>query len=97
MTEGDAIYVKEHQECTSCLGTDDEPAERLWVRMTRQTNIGSIVIGAHYRLPDQDIIMDKLMKHGLGKWTVRWVENWLNCQAQRVMSSSMKSSWRPVH
>lgn len=77
---------------------DDEPAERLWVRMTRQTNIGDLVIGARYKLPDQDnIIMDKLMKHGLGKWIARWIEKWLNCQAQRVMNSSMKSNWRPVH
>lgn len=81
-----------------CLRMDDETAERLWVRMTSQTNIGDVVIGACYRPPDQDnMITDKLMKHSLGKWIVRCVEKWLNCHAQRVMSSSMKSSWSPVY
>lgn len=62
-------------------------------RMTRQTNISDIVIGASYRPPGQDnIIIDKLMKHSLHKWIVRWVKKWLNCQAQTVTSSSIKFS-----
>ncbi|GAB0179775.1 mitochondrial enolase superfamily member 1 [Grus japonensis] len=39
---------------------------------------------------------DKLRKCGLDEWTVRWVENWLNGGAQRVVISSAESSWRPV-
>ncbi|KAK4807024.1 hypothetical protein QYF61_000353 [Mycteria americana] len=39
---------------------------------------------------------DKLTKYGLDKWTVRQIENWLNRQAQRVVISGIKSSWRPV-
>ncbi|KAK4817454.1 hypothetical protein QYF61_015609 [Mycteria americana] len=31
------------------------------------------------------ILTDKLMKCGLDEQTVRWVENWLNGQAQRVV------------
>jgi len=27
---------------------------------------------------------------------VRWIENWLNGRAQRVVISSTESSWRPV-
>jgi len=27
---------------------------------------------------------------------VRWIENWLNGRAQRVVTSGAKSSWRPV-
>lgn len=47
---------------------DDEPAERLRIRMTRQTNVGDSVTDAHYRPTDQDnIIIDKLMKHSLSK------------------------------
>ncbi|GAB0204001.1 mitochondrial enolase superfamily member 1 [Grus japonensis] len=42
------------------------------------------------------ILIEKLMKYGLDKQTVRWIENWLNGQAQRVVISSTKSSWRPV-
>lgn len=33
----------------------------------------------------------KLMKHGLQKW--RWIENRLNCHAQRVVATGTKSSW----
>lgn len=43
-----------------------------------------------------NIVSDKLMKYGLDKWTVRWSENLLNCQAQRVAISSTKSIWSPV-
>lgn len=32
----------------------------------------------------------------LTKWTVRYMENWLNCHAQRVVESSTNSSWRLV-
>ncbi|KAK4825167.1 hypothetical protein QYF61_024556 [Mycteria americana] len=42
------------------------------------------------------ILIEKLMKYGLDKWTVRWIENWLNCWAQKVVISGMKYCWRPV-
>jgi len=41
-----------------------------------------------------NILMDQLMKYSLNKWTVRWTENCLNCQAQSI--SSTNSSQRPV-
>ncbi|GAB0203045.1 mitochondrial enolase superfamily member 1 [Grus japonensis] len=41
-------------------------------------------------------LIGKLRKSGLDEWTVRWVENWLNGRAQRVVISSTESSWRPV-
>ena len=40
--------------------------------------------------------IDKLTKYGLDKWTVRWTENWLNGQAQRVVISGTNSSWGQV-
>ena len=30
------------------------------------------------------------------EWTVRWIENWLNGRAQRVVISSTESSWKPI-
>jgi len=42
------------------------------------------------------IVIDKLLIYGLDEQTVRWVENWLNGQAQTVVISGMKSSWKPV-
>ncbi|GAB0207791.1 mitochondrial enolase superfamily member 1 [Grus japonensis] len=41
-------------------------------------------------------VVSKLRKCGLDEWTVRWVENWLNGRAQRVVISGAESSWRPV-
>ncbi|GAB0184124.1 mitochondrial enolase superfamily member 1 [Grus japonensis] len=38
----------------------------------------------------------KLRKCALDEWTVRWIENWLNGRAQRVVISGAESSWRPV-
>ncbi|KAK4824621.1 hypothetical protein QYF61_016927 [Mycteria americana] len=42
------------------------------------------------------IVTDKLLMYGLDKQAERWIENWLNVWAQRVVTSGMKSSWRPV-
>ncbi|GAB0206508.1 mitochondrial enolase superfamily member 1 [Grus japonensis] len=43
-----------------------------------------------------NILIDKLTKYGLEKSTVRWTENRLNSQAQSVVISGTKPSWRPV-
>ncbi|GAB0178042.1 mitochondrial enolase superfamily member 1 [Grus japonensis] len=43
-----------------------------------------------------NILIGKLRKCGLDEWTVRWVENWLNGRAQRVVISGAESSWRPA-
>ncbi|PKU32315.1 rna-directed dna polymerase from mobile element jockey- hypothetical protein [Limosa lapponica baueri] len=43
-----------------------------------------------------NILIDELMKCRLSKWTVKWIENGLSCWPQRVVTSSMKSSWQPV-
>lgn len=34
------LFVKEHGECMEqCLGTDGEPVEGLWVKISRQINV----------------------------------------------------------
>lgn len=41
--------------CTELgLGTDDEPADSLWVGIRRQPMVGEIVVGLCYRPPDQE-------------------------------------------
>jgi len=37
--------------------------------------------------------LEKLAAHGLEGCTLRWVKNWLNGRAQRVMVNGVKSSW----
>jgi len=43
-----------------------------------------------------NILIGQLRKCGLDEWTVRWIENWLNGRAQRVVISGTEPSWRPV-
>jgi len=43
-----------------------------------------------------NILLGKLIKCGLDEWSVRWIENWLNGRAQRVVISNTESSWRPI-
>lgn len=43
-----------------------------------------------------DIPTDKLIKYGLGKWTLKWTENRLKCQAQRIVTRGRKFNWRPL-
>ncbi|CAM4705595.1 unnamed protein product [Caretta caretta] len=42
------------------------------------------------------ILASKLRKYGLDEWTIRWVESWLDCRAQRVAIDGSMSSWQPV-
>jgi len=39
------------------------------------------------------ILTDKSVRYGLDTCPIRWVENWLDSQAQRVMICGMKSDW----
>ncbi|KAF1556824.1 RNA-directed DNA polymerase from mobile element jockey, partial [Eudyptula minor] len=42
------------------------------------------------------ILLEKLAAHSLDRCTLRWVKNWLDGRAQRVVVNGVKSSWRPV-
>ncbi|NXP45650.1 RTJK polymerase, partial [Heliornis fulica] len=42
------------------------------------------------------ILLQKLAAHGLDKCILRWVKNWLDGRAQRVVVNGAKSSWRLV-
>jgi len=42
------------------------------------------------------ILLQKLAARGLDRYTVCWVKNWLEGQAQRAVVNGVKSSWQPV-
>ncbi|CAM4616486.1 unnamed protein product [Caretta caretta] len=43
-----------------------------------------------------NILASKLKKYGLDECTTRWIESWLDCQAQRVVITGSMSSCQPV-
>ncbi|KAK4820464.1 hypothetical protein QYF61_027746, partial [Mycteria americana] len=45
---------------------------------------------------DLSILLEKLAAHGLDEHILRWVKNWLDGQAQRVVVNGVYSSWWPV-
>ncbi|CAM4557508.1 unnamed protein product [Caretta caretta] len=49
-----------------------------------------------FDMVSHSILVSKLKKYGLDGCTTRWVESWLDCQAQQVAINGSMSSWQPV-
>ncbi|KAK4807071.1 hypothetical protein QYF61_018412 [Mycteria americana] len=49
-----------------------------------------------FDMVSHSILLEKLAAHGLDGCTLRWVKNWLDGWAQRVVVNGVYSSWRPV-
>ncbi|CAM5111223.1 unnamed protein product [Natator depressus] len=49
-----------------------------------------------FDMVSHSILVSKLKKYGLDEWTIRWIESWLDCRAQRVVINGSMSSWQPV-
>ncbi|GAB0186537.1 mitochondrial enolase superfamily member 1 [Grus japonensis] len=67
-----------------------------WVDEGRAVDVVYLDFSKAFDTMSHNILISKLRKCGLDEWTVRWVENWLNGRAQRVVISSAESSWRPA-
>ncbi|GAB0188294.1 mitochondrial enolase superfamily member 1 [Grus japonensis] len=67
-----------------------------WVDEGRAVDVVYLDFSKAFDTVSHNILVSKLWKCGLDEWTVRCVENWLNCRAQRVGISGTESSWRPV-
>ncbi|GAB0210344.1 mitochondrial enolase superfamily member 1 [Grus japonensis] len=67
-----------------------------WVDEGRAVDVVYLVFSKAFDTVSHNILVSKLRKCGMAEWTVRWVENWLNGRAQRVVISGAESSWRPV-
>ncbi|KAK4822323.1 hypothetical protein QYF61_013022 [Mycteria americana] len=49
-----------------------------------------------FDMVSHSILLEKLAAHGLDGCPLRWVKNWLDGQAQRVVVNGVYSSWWPV-
>jgi len=67
-----------------------------WVDEGRAVDVVYLDFSKAFDTVSHNIHLGKLRKRGLGGWSVRWIENWLNGRAQRVVISGTESSWRPV-
>ncbi|PKU43995.1 rna-directed dna polymerase from mobile element jockey-like [Limosa lapponica baueri] len=67
----------------------------VWVDEGRAVNVVYFDFTKDFDTASHTILIGKLRKCGLNEWTVRWIENWLNGRAQRVVIAGAESSWRP--
>jgi len=67
-----------------------------WVDEGRAVGVVYLDFSKAFDIVSHNILVGKLRKCGLDKWTVRGIENWLNGRPQRVVISGAESSWRPV-
>ncbi|GAB0178461.1 mitochondrial enolase superfamily member 1 [Grus japonensis] len=67
-----------------------------WVDEGRSVDVVYLSFSKAFETISHNILISNIGKSGLDEWTVRWIENWLNGRAQRVVISGAESSWRPV-
>ncbi|KAK4826774.1 hypothetical protein QYF61_011401 [Mycteria americana] len=66
-----------------------------WMR-ERSVDVVYLDFSKAFDTVSHSILLEKLAAHGLDGCTLRWVKNWLDGWAQRVVVNGVKSSWQPV-
>lgn len=66
------------------------------INEVKVVDIVYLVFSKTFETVSHKILIKKHLIYRLEEQTVRWVENWLNGQAQRVVIRGMRSSCRPV-
>ncbi|GAB0186019.1 mitochondrial enolase superfamily member 1 [Grus japonensis] len=67
-----------------------------WVDEGRAVDVVYLDFSKAFDTVSHSILIGKLRKCGLDEWTVRWIENWLNGRAQRVVISDAESTYSSV-
>jgi len=67
-----------------------------WVDEGRAVDVVYLDFSKAFDTVSCNILLGKLRKYGLDEWSVRWIKNWLNGRAHRVVISGTESSWRLV-
>ncbi|XP_054074730.1 transcription factor ETV6 isoform X1 [Rissa tridactyla] len=67
-----------------------------WLDEGRDVDVIYLDFSKAFDTVSHNILIRKLRKYGLDEVMVRWIESWLCDRTQRVVISSIESSWRPV-
>ncbi|KAK4828069.1 hypothetical protein QYF61_023129 [Mycteria americana] len=95
MTEGCQCGFTKGKSCLSTLIAFFSEVTSL-VAKRRAVDVAYLDFSRAFIMVSHNILINKLTKHGLDKWTVRWTENWLNGWAQGLVISCTKSTRRQV-
>ncbi|RMC08902.1 hypothetical protein DUI87_13896 [Hirundo rustica rustica] len=100
LQDGQGIRPSQHgftkgRSCLTNLVSFYDQVTRL-VDAGRAVDVVYLDFSKAFDTVSHSILLDKLAAHGLDRSTLRWVRNWLDGRAQRVMVNGAASSWRPV-
>jgi len=71
-------------------------------KITCSVDVGRVVDTVYldfskaFNTVSHSLLLEKLMRYSLDKWSVRWVGNWLTSCTQSVVVNSSFSNWPPV-
>jgi len=88
-------HVKDHQGIRPNLISFYDQGTRL-VDEEKAVNVVYLDFNKAFDTVPHNILLEKLAARGLDECTLRWIKNWLNGRAQRVVVNGVKSSWQPV-
>ena len=67
-----------------------------WVDEGRAVDVVYLNFSEAFDTVSHSLLLEKLMRYGLDKWSVQWVGNWLTGRTQRVVANSSFSNWQRV-